>query len=212
LTGHVADLPSGAVTRPAHGEPDIDDLKGAATMTMLMEPLAPWLRDLNRFISSEAVPAAFIPPADVVVTEDGVAVFMDVPGLTRDDIEIDLENDTLTIRGERRPPEHLTGGGERAWRHVERRFGRFERTLRVPGGMNPDAVEASLADGVLTLRVPRPQSQRPHRVQIQGDRRSVDLGAGEAGAGSTAGAGGTADAGAGGSGTPAQQESPATGS
>jgi HSP20 family protein len=158
-------------------------------MTMLMEPLAPWLRDLNRFITSEGAPAAFIPAADVVVTEAGVTVFMDVPGLTREDIEIELENDTLTIRGERRPPEQLQGG-ERAWRHVERRFGRFERTLR----MNPDAVEASLADGVLTLHVPRPESPRPHRVEIQGGQRA---GTGDGGATGTTGGGEPVGAGAG---------------
>ena len=169
-------------------------------MTMLMEPLAPWLRDLNRFITSEGAPAAFIPAADVVVTEAGVTVFMDVPGLTRDDIEIELENDTLTIRGERRPPEQLQGG-ERAWRHVERRFGRFERTLRVPGGMNPDAVEASLTDGVLTLSVPRPESPRPHRVDIQGGQRAGGAGSGAGGAGEGAAGGATTGAGTTGGGT-----------
>ncbi|MEA2247009.1 MAG: hypothetical protein QOH46_1538 [Solirubrobacteraceae bacterium] len=190
-------------------------------MTMLMEPLAPWLRDLNRFISSEGAPAAFIPPADVIVTESGVTVLMDVPGLTRDDIDIELDNDTLTIRGERRPPEQMQGD-ERAWRHIERRFGRFERTLRVPGGMNADAVEASLSDGVLVLHIPRPESPKPHRVQIQSGARSGGAGA-TTGAGEASGTGGETGTGAAeaGAGTPsgaagaeqagAQQGTPATG-
>jgi HSP20 family protein len=134
-------------------------------MTM-MEPFAPWLRDLNRFMTGESAPAAFMPPADVLVSESGVTVHMDVPGLRSDDLDIELENDTLTIRGERRFP-YQAEGEERVWRHIERRFGRFERSLRVPGGLDPDAVEASIADGVLTLSIPRPEALKPHRVQIQ---------------------------------------------
>ena len=52
-----------------------------------MEPFAPWLRDLNRFVAGESVPAAFIPPADVIVSDDGVKVHMDVPGLRTDDLD-----------------------------------------------------------------------------------------------------------------------------
>lgn len=165
-------------------------------MTMLMEPLAPWLRDLNRFITSEGAPAAFVPPADVIATEEGVTVCMDVPGLTRDDLDIELENDTLTVRGERRVPQ-LLQDSERAWRHVERRFGRFQRTMRVPGGLNPDAVEASLANGVLMLRVPRPASPRPHRVEIRA-RETGGGGPDIAGTASGEGAGGAPGMGQGG--------------
>jgi HSP20 family protein len=146
-------------------------------MTM-MEPFAPWLRDVNRSIAGRNVPAAFVPPADVIVSDRSVTVHMDVPGLRTDDLEIDLENDTLTVRGER--PFPYRGGGdrdERAWRHVERRFGRFERSLRVPGGLDPDAVEASMADGVLTMAIPRPEQPKPHRVRIRagsGEQRDIE--------------------------------------
>ena len=66
---------------------------------------------------------------------------------------------------------------ERVWRHIERRFGRFERSLRVPGGLNPDAVDASMADGVLTMAIPRPEQPKPHRVRIHpgsGQQRAVE--------------------------------------
>jgi HSP20 family protein len=133
---------------------------------MTMMEFAPWVRELNRIFGAENQPAAFIPPADVLVSETGVNVHMDVPGMRAEDLDIELENDTLTVRGERRFP-YQTEPEQRVWRHIERRFGRFERTLRVPGGLNPDAVEATMADGVLTLSIPRPESPRPHRVQIR---------------------------------------------
>ena len=132
-----------------------------------MDPLAPWLRDLNRLFTIESNINAFIPPADVIATEDGVLVYMDVPGVNGDQLEIELENDMLTIRGERPFPYEPDGG--RGSRRIERAFGRFERTLRVPRGLDPGAVTASLKDGVLTLRVPKPESLKPHKIQVQAD-------------------------------------------
>ena len=74
--------------------------------TMLVEPFPPWLRDINRFFSSEGgtMPSAFSPPADVIITDDGVTVAMDVPGIPADKLDIELENDVLTVRGERPNP------------------------------------------------------------------------------------------------------------
>lgn len=133
---------------------------------MTMMEFAPWLRDINRLVAGENAPAPFMPPADVIVSEEGVSVYMDVPGLRTDNLEIELESDTLTVRGER-PFPYQQDGEQRVWRHVERRFGRFERSLRVPGGLDTDSIEASMADGVLTMAIPRPQSLKPHRVQIR---------------------------------------------
>ena len=53
-------------------------------------------------------------------------------------------------------------------RCIERGFSRFERSIRVPRGLDPDAIEASLSDGVLTLRIPKPETMRPRRIEIKG--------------------------------------------
>jgi HSP20 family protein len=135
-------------------------------LTTTMEPLAPWLRDLNRLFTTEAGVASFVPPADVITTDDGVIVQMDLPGISGDQLDIELENDTLMIRGER--PVPYGQEGDRASRRVERGFGRFERTLRVPRGLDPNAIHATLKDGVLTLQIPKPESLKPHKIQVQG--------------------------------------------
>ena len=132
-------------------------------MAMVMEPIAPWLRDLTRYMVSSEAAGGFIPPADVIVTDDEVTVHMDLPGVKRENVEIELENDVLTVRGERPFPHESEGT---AWQRIERGFGRFERDLRVPKGLNPDAVEASLGDGVLTLHVPKPAPLKPRRIEI----------------------------------------------
>ena len=70
--------------------------------TTMVEPFAPWLRDFNQILHNQAGSAsAFIPPADLLVDDDGVTVYMDVPGLRAENLDIELENDVLTIRGER---------------------------------------------------------------------------------------------------------------
>jgi HSP20 family protein len=132
----------------------------------MLEPLPPMLRDVHRLLGVDTAPPAFLPPADVLVSNDGVTIHMDVPGLGRDRLDIDLENDVLTIRGER-PYPYPTDDAERVVRRVERGFGRFERSLRVPRGLDAEAIDASLHDGVLTLRIPRPASQKSQRIEIK---------------------------------------------
>ena len=137
-------------------------------MAMMLEPLAPLFelqRDLNRLVAPTGAVTSFVPPADVLVSDEEVTVHMDVPGLGAQSLEIELENDVLTVRGERAYP-YEAGAGARAWQRVERGFGRFERSLRVPRGLDADAIEANVADGVLTLRLPKPEPLKPRRVPI----------------------------------------------
>ena len=135
-------------------------------MTALTEPFPPWLRDLNRFFNTDATVSAFVPPADVLVDDDGVTVYMDVPGISSDQLTIELENDMLTVRGER--PYPYGEDGDRGVRRIERGFGRFERSLRVPRGLDPEAIEAHMSNGVLHLRIPKPESLKPRRIEIKG--------------------------------------------
>lgn len=140
--------------------------------TMLRPPVAPWMRELSRFVNTPGAASSFLPPADVIIREDGVTVYMDVPGMTVEQLDIELENNMLTVRGERRPPwESLEGATAR----IERSFGAFERTLRVTDDLDPDAIEAAMSDGVLTLRLPQPAHPRSRRIQI---RPSASIGSG----------------------------------
>ncbi|MCW3067078.1 MAG: heat shock protein Hsp20 [Solirubrobacterales bacterium] len=135
-------------------------------MAILMEPIAPWLRDLNRFLAQEGGINTYVPPADVLVDDDGVTIYMDVPGVNRDNLEIDLDNEVLTVRGERQVP-YREEDGSAGPRRIERTFGRFERSIRVPRGLDPESIEASMADGVLRLRIPKPETMKPRKIEIK---------------------------------------------
>jgi HSP20 family protein len=107
--------------------------------------------------------AAFMPPADVMVSDGDLVLTMDLPGLTAEDLEIELHDGYLTVRGERRPPEFGEGTD---WAHSERAFGRFERRVRVPDGVDPDKIAASMENGVLSLIVPKPEQAKPKSISI----------------------------------------------
>jgi HSP20 family protein len=135
-------------------------------MALMFEPFGS-LFDFDRLLAPAGAVRPFVPAADVVVTDEDVTVVMDVPGLKADELEVELVDDVLSVRGERRLPYAGEGDGQsRAWQRLERAFGRFERRLQVPKGLDPDKIEASLGDGVLTLRIPQPEARRPRRIQI----------------------------------------------
>ena len=103
-------------------------------MTVLLEPFPPWLRDVNRFSSSETQVPRFVPPADVLVSDGGATVYMDVPGCPADALDIELENDVLTVRGERPYPYEESAG---AVRRIERGFGHHRTAVAQREGEAP---------------------------------------------------------------------------
>ena len=126
-------------------------------MTILMEPFSPLLRSQFR---------SYVPAADLVVTDDDARVYMDLPGLSVDDLEIELVDDVLTVRGERAYPYATGENGQGVWQRLERGFGKFERIVRVPKALDPDAIEASIDNGVLMLLLPKSEAHKPRRIQI----------------------------------------------
>jgi len=118
-------------------------------------PLAPHAAQIRR--------TAFLPPADITVGEHDLVLTMDVPGLTADDLEIQLVDGQLSVRGERRPAEVAAGT---RWARRERAFGRFERRLKLPDGADPDLITATVDNGVLSLIVPKPERLQPRTISI----------------------------------------------
>lgn len=108
----------------------------------------------------------FVPAADLAVTDDEVTVYMDVPGLKPEELEIELTGDMLTVSGERAYPYATDDEQSQSWYRVERGYGRFQRALQVPKGLDPDRISAEIVDGVLTLHIPQPEARKPRRIEI----------------------------------------------
>ncbi len=104
------------------------------------------------------------PRTDLSETDDAFRIRLDVPGMTKDDIAINLQNNTLTVSGER-SSERQKDGEE--YVRVERAFGTFHRTFTLPDAVDPDRVEATYDEGVLTINVPKTEKSTRRQIEIQ---------------------------------------------
>lgn len=105
----------------------------------------------------------WIPPMDLTEAGGEYVLRADLPGLTKEDIDIQVKDDVLTISGERKSEHHDNGEG---FYRVERSFGRFSRSLDLPTGVEATSVSAEFNNGVLEVRVPKPAEAQPTKVQI----------------------------------------------
>src|SRR5919199_5432497 len=107
----------------------------------------------------------WMPAMDLLETADHFVLRADLPGMSQEDVNIELEDSTLTISGERKT-EHETN--EEGYYRVERASGSFSRSLTLPKGIDAEAVTASFDRGVLEVRIPKPEQRKPRRIEIAG--------------------------------------------
>jgi HSP20 family protein len=117
----------------------------------------------------------WVPPMDLVEAEDEYVLRADLPGLAEDDLDIEVKDNVLTISGERRAEHEDRREG---YHRVERAFGRFSRSLDLPEGIDSSAVSADFENGVLEVRIPKPEERQPTKIAI-GSRNGNSLEAGE---------------------------------
>ena len=110
---------------------------------------------------------SWVPPMDVVETADEVVCQLEVPGLSRENIDIRVENNLLTIAGEKKY-EQRQDEKESGYRHSERRYGRFERSFTLPRTIDADRVKARYDNGVLTLSLPKAEQSKPRKITVEG--------------------------------------------
>lgn len=106
-------------------------------------------------------------PTDVVETPEELRFTLEVPGLKPEEIELTVENGVLTVSGEKKL-ERREGETEDNYRLVERRYGRYTRSFRLPPTADAKRIEASCEHGVLQIRLPRMEETKPRRIPISG--------------------------------------------
>ncbi len=128
--------------------------------------------EMNRLFSSffdtpttrnGAATRRWVPAMDLVETEEDFVLKADLPGMTQDEVSIEVERDVLTISGERRTEHEAKKDG---YYRIERSAGAFARSLTLPEGVDAERVTAGFADGVLEVHIPKPAQAQPRRVQI----------------------------------------------
>jgi HSP20 family protein len=124
-------------------------------------------RMFDRFFSARSgngsAAGRWIPAMDLAETDDHLVLRADLPGMTEDDVEIEIQDGVLTVSGERKSEHEEKGEG---FHRVERSFGRFSRSLTLPQGTDAGQVDAKFDHGVLEVPVPKPAESKPTRVQI----------------------------------------------
>ncbi len=146
---------------------------------MLMRPYLDWMspwremerlrREMNRLFSdwpwrtTRWATAPSYPAMNVWMDENGVILTAELPGVKLEDIDISIEEDTLTLRGERRPDEQEGV----TYHRRERRFGSFLRTFRLPFRVDAEQVEATFKNGVLNIVLPRAEEDKPKKITVK---------------------------------------------
>jgi HSP20 family protein len=105
----------------------------------------------------------WLPPMDLIETADHYVLRADLPGLSDGDVNVQLEDNVLTISGERKAEHEQQQEG---YYRLERASGEFSRSLTLPEGVDPDGVQAHFDRGVLEIRIPKPEQKKPKTVQI----------------------------------------------
>jgi HSP20 family protein len=125
---------------------------------------------LNRALSDTAGPSsatsygAWSPAVDIFERADGLVIRAEIPGVSKDDIDVRIENNVLTLHGERRRED---GFDEAAAHRLERIYGSFTRSFSLPTSVDAAKIAASYRDGVLEIVLPKAEEAKPKRIQIQ---------------------------------------------
>ncbi len=124
----------------------------------LYRQMGRWLNSVAGWTGDERT---WSPLGDVTETDDAYLVEVDLPGVKRDDITVDLAGSELTITGELKEKER-----QGLFRHRTRRTGQFSYQVTLPRDVDADKIKANLADGVLTVRIPKSDAVKPRRIAV----------------------------------------------
>jgi HSP20 family protein len=106
---------------------------------------------------------SWLPALDVWETDDALVVSLDLPGIKEDEVTIEVDNGVLTVGGTR---ERKVEQKDDRFYRFERRYGTFSRSVTLPQGVDESQINASFANGVLEISVPKPEERRPKRISI----------------------------------------------
>jgi HSP20 family protein len=105
------------------------------------------------------------PSVDIAETDDHLTFYAELPGVNKEDVNVTLENNVLTIRGERKFEQDVK---EESYHRIERSYGSFARSFNLPNNVKPDACNAQFRDGVLKVEIPKSEEAKPRKIEVGG--------------------------------------------
>jgi HSP20 family protein len=135
-------------------------------LAALQNEMGRWMNQLAGGVGTPAgngQSSTWLPAVDVWETDTELVLSFDLPGIEEDKIAVELDDNVLTVTGERERTHERTN--DRFYR-FERRFGQFTRSVTLPAGVKEDEIKADFKDGVLEVRIPKPEEQKPKRIRI----------------------------------------------
>lgn len=124
---------------------------------VMADLMGPWAE-------GNSLAAAWLPPVDVFEGKEALKIVAELPGVKPEDVKISLENRTLTLRGEKKQVAEETT--EKVHRY-ERAYGSFERVFTLPGTVNPEQIQATYAEGLLTIVLPKAEQAKPREIPVK---------------------------------------------
>jgi len=138
-----------------------DPLRDVLSMQNRLNSL---FQEYNRGEGDALTTAAFAPPVDVYEDEHKIVLKLEVPGLKESDLDIQLENNVLTVKGERKFEKDEK---EENFHRIERRYGNFTRSFTLPQTVDAGVVKANYENGVLTISLAKKEAAKPKQVKVE---------------------------------------------
>jgi len=141
-----------------------DPFREIASLQERMNRLFSDVRLRTPFGEEEITQGAWIPAVDIYETNDAIVLQAELPGIPREDIFIEVKDNTLTLKGEKKFEREVK---EENYHRVERSYGSFQRAFTLPGTVEQDKVKAKFKDGILEITLPKVEQARPKQIRVE---------------------------------------------
>jgi len=112
----------------------------------------------------EITQGTWVPPVDIYETGESIVLEVELPGITKEDITVEVKNNTLTLKGEKKFEREVK---EENYHRVERSYGSFQRAFTLPSTVQQDKVKAKFKEGILEITLPKVEEAKPKQIKVE---------------------------------------------
>jgi len=140
-----------------------DPFREMSSLQERMNRLMSDFRTRSPFGEEEMAQGSWIPAVDIYETKESIVLNVELPGVTKEDIALEVKDSTLTIKGEKKLEKNVT---EENFHRMERSYGSFTRAFTLPSTVQQDKVKAKFRDGILEIMLPKAEEARPKQIKV----------------------------------------------